>query len=77
MDTAAQVDVERRGGNAQIRLTQAQQVSFEAMHKLGWDVWFVRQTQRGPLAVLCRGEALCTVDHLGNASFSPTINLRR
>ncbi|MBD1387798.1 hypothetical protein IC617_00010 [Neiella sp. HB171785] len=76
METAIQVEVERRGSSAEVRLTKAQQVSFEAMHKLGWDLWFVRMTQRGPLAVLCRGEALCTVDHIGNASFTPAISLR-
>ncbi|MBW8192557.1 hypothetical protein K0504_16070 [Neiella marina] len=77
MDTVVEAEIERRGSNALVRLTQAQELSVHAMQKLGWDIWFVRMTQRGPLAVLCRGEAICTVDHLGNASFSPTITIRQ
>lgn len=67
---------ERRGTNPEFELTPAQELGFQGLSKLGWDIWFIRMTRRGPLAVLCRGEALCTLDHLGNTSFTPQIDIR-
>lgn len=68
--------VERRGSSFEFELSAAQELGYQGLAKLGWDIWFVRMTRLGPLAVLCRGEALCTLDHLGNTSFTPQIDLR-
>ncbi|MCM2678428.1 hypothetical protein [Echinimonas agarilytica] len=76
MQHTAILPTERRGSKAQIKLTDAQRLCVEGMKKLGWDIWFVRMTQRGPLVVVCRGDAMCTIDSLGNANFSSEVMVR-